>query len=1021
MLLQRASAGSGKTFKLAKTYIRLFISVLHEESGTYRLLQPAELRDNHSHILGVTFTNKATNEMKQRIVKKLAELAKPVPVKGMEPPGYKFPDYMLDFTGETPGADSVHDVIYTSPGQPASRAEITATCRTALHVLLNDYGNFNISTIDSFFQSVLRTLTYELNIDSTYHVELNDEFLAQTGVDETLTAVKENGREQAAPDFMSEWLKDIMTRRMEQGDKWNAFSQGSNGIYGEMLEMAKKMTSESFKRNLEELKDYFADGERFTRFYKATVRASGEIDGLHKECREAARRFRLMTKGDTYSRGVDTILNAIVFSSPTTPVLPSAMVIKNCNDYAGERTRSNPFKAKTPAASDPEKLALFSDLCDKLCRWQERRQYWGSVLSRLNYMGALFYINSNIERFRRANNIIPLSETNDILHRIINRDEVPFIYERTGVRLHHFLLDEFQDTSRLQWSNLRPLLAQSDSNGHDNLIIGDAKQSIYRFRNAAPEIINGGVEEDFPATRVLPDPATAGTPAYDAVNTNWRSAMHVVDFNNRLFATLASQLDADTLSHTPDMAEQTYFSDLYANTVQAIHKDKLPGYVRVDLATEGFTALGTLIDELRGRGFPLSKITVLVDNATDGRKAIKSIREHNEAMKGNDASYAPIEFISEDSLLINESPAVKIILSVLNLIAFDFIAPESTDAEPTHTSSDRMRHFELQRLVANYNIGLWNGTVNTIEEADGSEAVVSQEQLAALYRRLGAVTLPALVEGIAGTFVQEKLQGTQAAFIAAFQDVVLSYCDTYPSDIASFLQWWSDNGTRLCIAAPDGIEAVQVMTVHKSKGLEFEAVITPKADWVLGPVKENLELIWASVVPEGLSEEERADAPPRIPVTPHGGSMHDPASPFYKDYHEFFMQNRTDQLNKTYVAFTRAVRELYVYAKTTKTVSDRIGNRLRSAFDSITASSQLRDTKLLLYDGNVLEYGQKVNLNKEKNDKETTDKKRRKALEEQGVKVPEPEPEPHIIEITRYSPGHPQSSDNALFTLQDDN
>lgn len=152
MILQRASAGSGKTFKLAKTYIRLFISHRDEESGRYILLPPAGLRESHSHILGVTFTNKATNEMKERIVSKLAALGADHPEPGMEPDGWRAPDYLLDFTGERPGLSEEDDILFTAGGERASRADITRACRTALRVLLNDYGHFNISTIDTFFQ-----------------------------------------------------------------------------------------------------------------------------------------------------------------------------------------------------------------------------------------------------------------------------------------------------------------------------------------------------------------------------------------------------------------------------------------------------------------------------------------------------------------------------------------------------------------------------------------------------------------------------------------------------------------------------------------------------------------------------------------------------------------------------------------------------------------------------------------------------------------------------------------------------
>lgn len=1008
MLLQRASAGSGKTFKLAKTYIRLFISAKDEDAGFYRLLSPREVRDNHSHILGITFTNKATNEMKQRIVEKLAALACPVPAEGMEPAGYKFPDYMLDFTGEKPGADPVDDILYISKGIKATRREITETCRAALGSLLNDYGDFNISTIDSFFQGVLRTLAYELHINDTYHVELNDDYLTQVGVDDALGSVKkeESGTAADAARYMGEWLRIIMDHRLNQGGAWDAFSKrGGKGIYGELYSLARKMSLETFKRTMAGLQEYFSEPDRFLRFYRATLDKAKGVSAGHRKARTAVIRFRKATTPDNYNRGIASGLEAILGASAfDAPVVGVKFERGRTGLLADRKPGDMPFKKGSPELSDPTLTGLFTEICDALYDWQCERAYWVNVLSRLHYLGALYFVSAGIDDFREENNVIPLSATNDILHRIIGNDEVPFIYERSGVHLHHFLLDEFQDTSTMQWVNLRPLLAQSDSNGHENLIIGDAKQSIYRFRNADPSLITYGVQRDFPDTRVLPDSLTPGTPAYEAVNTNWRSSVRVVAFNNTLFSSLADMLDGGV----PGL-----FSNLYGNVVQAAAKRQLPGYINIDFTSgNGYAALGTLIDSLRERGYDMSDIAILVDRGVDGRKAISHIIAHNKEMTAQDPGYSPIEFISEESLLIGESPAVKVIVAVLSLIARDFIV--SKEAEETsggERRSNRLRLYELERLVANFHIGLSRGAIGSVAEVAETEAVITHEEIEALYRRLGAVTLPSLVEGIAATFLTEAMQTTQAAYISAFQDAVLQFCEAYPTDIGSFLSWWADNGGKLSIAAPEGIDAIQVMTIHKSKGLEFKVVIIPKADWALAPEKEEHELIWVEHTPRGLTPEEAADAPSVIPVTPHGPTMSDPSSPFYKSYMDFFMECRIDQLNKTYVAFTRPVRELYVTAPVSKSeresgVPTKIGGwiymALKSYLDAHTdapdhnlvapADCELTDT--------TFEYGEKA-APTPKTDETTNEKK--------------------YIYIDRYTPTHPVGPESAALTLPADN
>lgn len=961
MLLQRASAGSGKTFKLAKTYIRLFIAAREEGTEFYRLLTPVEVRERHGHILGVTFTNKATNEMKQRIVDKLAALSRPVPAEGMEPEGYRFPDYMLEFTGEKQGADPVEDILYVSRGIRATRREVTETCRAALRSLLNDYGNFNISTIDSFFQGVLRTLAYELHLNDAYHVELNDEYLAQVGVDEALGSVKDSHEADGASRYMSDWLRALMERRLRHGESWDAFSKrGGSGIYGELLAMAGKMSREDFKRNMAGMEEYFDEPDRFMRFWQGCLRASEKVTELHREAVEAARRFRQETSPESWNSGVATGLESILGSGPYAVPTTGVKFERGASDWPLPLSgRDKPFKKGSFEAEDGYAQDLFRNVCDTLHEWQRERAYRTTVLSRLHYMGALHFINANIDAFREENNVIPLSATNDILHRIIDGDEVPFIYERTGVRLRHFLLDEFQDTSAMQWSNLRPLLEQSEACGHENLIIGDAKQSIYRFRNADPELITRRVEEDFPQTRVAPDPALAGTPAYEAVNTNWRSSRHVVSFNNSLFSELARVLDND---------RPGVFTELYANVVQRVSHGEQGGYVHVDFESkEGFSGLGPLIDSLRGRGWRLSDIAVLTDTRGDGQKAIGHIISHNREMSASDPSYTPIEFISEESLLVGESAAVKVILAVMALIARDFIVPkEAAETEEGERKSGRLRRRELERLVANYNIGVWRGDIGCVADVAEAETVVSHEEIEALYRRMGAVTLPALVEGIASAFLTEGMQQTQAAYICAFQDAVLQYCDTYPADPGSFLGWWEENGGRLSIAAPEGTEAVQVMTVHKSKGLEFGVVIVPCADWPVGPAKEEREVMWVEHVPEGLTADEEADAPAKIPVTPNGKTMTDPASPFHEAYMRFREECRTDQLNKTYVAFTRAVRELYVTAPVSHAERKggeptRIGGWMLRALERVAAGDRrgayLVDAAECEMDGKSFSYG----------------------------------------------------------------
>ena len=951
MLLQRASAGSGKTFTLAKTYTRLFISKRGED-GRYVLRSPGEIRDEHAHILGVTFTNKATNEMKSRIVSKLAALAAEHPEAGEEPENHKTPDYLKNFTGEDPGSTDADDIIYNAAGRPASRRQIAETCRAALKALLNDYGHFNISTIDTFFQGILRSLAYELRLNDNYHVEINDDYLAQVGVDETLLDMKNSsGRRKDENFYACEWARRIAMERLEYGEDWNMFNKSgadspfnSKSLYSEMLKLARNMSKESFKLALEATGDYFKDPGRFRNFYEATRSASCEASDKRTKCKARLKEFeegmeRLHGKAwrEQLSAGMQTSLEKIRRAGAKINIETDGISKKlyGCSRYfQGESGRSDkPFKKNTPASCDSDAAALLSALADSLAEWAESSAYWDTVMSRLHYMGVMHDIRRNIEKFRTDNNVIPLSETNEILRGIIGEDDNAFIYERIGTQLHHYLLDEFQDTSVMQWENLRPLLLESEAYGYDNLIIGDSKQSIYRFRNAEPELINSHVENEIPDTRVLPDSLPKGSSQYARVNTNWRSSRHTVEFNNTVFSAMAASLQAQT----PDLAK------LYENVIQDLGNPDMPGFVRISFPTSGrgayncFAGLGAQIDELRSRGYRLGDIAVLVKKVNDGREAISALMRYNDE-HSHEEGWQPIEIISEDSLKVGESVAVKVILAVMGMISRSYRLPatETTDEETRGRSAHRkMRRYEMSQMVANFHYSRASQTSSDPFAALSGDmaAFVNEQELDKMLRELEAFTLPSLVEAIAAHLLHENISRSQAPYIAAFEDAVLEYCESYAADINSFLNWWDENGYKLTISAPEGTDALRVMTIHKSKGLEFNVVIIPKADWNIGPQKEEEDILWVSHSPHNLPPEALEDVPPLIPVTPNGRNMSDPASPFHQAYREYFNKCVCDEFNATYVAFTRAVRELHVFAPLAKSATEgnKVGICLRNA------------------------------------------------------------------------------------------
>lgn len=330
--------------------------------------------------------------------------------------------------------------------------------------------------------------------------------------------------------------------------------------------------------------------------------------------------------------------------------------------------------------------------------------------------------------------------------------------------------------------------------------------------------------------------------------------------------------------------------------------------------------LGYLIDHLRERGYRLEDIAILVNKNTEGGKVIAALLAHNARMKAINPAYRPIELLSEESLKITESPAVQVILAVLRTIGRGFLAPESAVKTPV----SKVRKYELTQFVANFHCLRAAKPDMPLEELLKSdlEQALPPEVITSMLASLPATTLPALVEGIAARFTAD-LGDNQTPYIAAFQDTVIDYCENYTPDVASFLSWWDKNGDLISIGAPSDAKAVRVMTIHKSKGLEFPVVIMPLANWSIEPDSHSLgkTMLWIPT-PGSLADALKAlpnppacrDIPGNIPITP-AFSMADSLDPTMRaSYADFAAKHIVDQLNKLYVAFTRAICELHVYA-----------------------------------------------------------------------------------------------------------
>ena len=930
--IYKASAGSGKTFRLTREYIKYLIAV-KQNDGTYRLRR--HFHKNHSHILAITFTNKATNEMTRRIIKELAVLADMVAEDERNPdvpPG-------IATTMSSSHAKFFTDELKCTPG------ELRDAARQALTNLLYDYSLFNVSTIDSFFQSVLRIFSREVDLPDNYAVELNNGYALTLGVEELFNTLDYHTIADTPEDiekrWIHDWLVEFMHNKMSDGAAFNMFSRSST-LFNDLVKAFGKIMNEDFKRWLPELRPYFTDLHRIKRF------AAGLNDIIDR------RREGLQLAADSffpsYPTGTCTSLfeKAVYKFISELPDKTGTTLPKVADDGKAGFTKTGISRSKL----GEDDFATAAQLANEVLDFYRLQIDFKIIRRNIYTFGLLSFIMKAIDSYSRENNLVLLSETNNILKEIINDDETPFLYEKLGYYLDHFLIDEFQDTSPMQWDNMRPLMMESLSRDNDDLVIGDEKQCIYRFRNSDPMLLGRTVEKDAIGRFSREDMVDIqGIKLED--NCNWRSAPEIVRFNNSLFMALAEIVDER--SGTPGKSLSA--SATYRNIVQMIdpHRNAPEGYVNIQFynteeapdegtaATDAETparktpqeeALEFMTLHLRRQlaaGYRPGEIAVLVRSHKHGELVIKHLLS---TMNSADDPLPRFDIISSDALSLSSCRSVNLIISVLRLVSLpQFMEVDKKAAAlvkntepPETTDSD---YYRRARLINRYQFYLHmhhgdgeGGALFTPAEAleaairDNSNPDTTQDDETDFHDEMKSLldmkclNLPAVVERIIDRFVPEASRKTDNLFLTTFQDIVIEYSDGGKHDIRSFLNWWDNIGRHRSIVSPADSNALTVITIHQAKGLEYPCVHIPFAD---GTLFKDGDYSWFEInktkfTERGLSED---DIPPALPMTLSSRMSTSPM--FSQGYADITSRMRVDELNVFYVAFTRATRELIVH------------------------------------------------------------------------------------------------------------
>ena len=923
----KASAGSGKTYNLARTYIANLIGVPTGKTVAvggkdYEQFTLRKMGGYHRHLLAITFTNKATNEMKERIIKQLFLLS-----KGLG-------DYIQDF-----------GIMFVN----CDFDEVIAAARKALGAILFDYANFNVSTIDSFFQRVLRNFARELDRDYNYEVQIDQDYATGVAVHDFLLELGSTDKKHAA---INKWVKDFISHNISINKDWNFFGRSDD-----LKEFAKNIYKESFREHQGEIVKYLEDigngaaASRVERFRQQIIIARNNHQKSFNESLDKYHDFfssRNIEVKDLKSQIIIKFYE-LTFSGFTSSEETSLRNLLGSADALSKKVIYANSKGKLGKGDDDE----FQKLVQETVLHYDRFLIYDSILKNIWNLGLLGKINEKLEQYRKDSNSILIADTNDLIGKAL-QSGADFIYEHVGIQFNNYMIDEFQDTSKKQYSNFVPLLKETIGRGNDNLIIGDEKQSIYRFRNSDPSLLRDVIEDDF-----------RGRVATSSLDTNYRSFRSIVEFNNELFTAVINEMKS---SGTYPLLVKTY-----NNITQKVHKSDKIGRVEVNfvpnLSKEPqtreaiFRTLPGLINSMRGRGYRLGDIAILVTSNDHGKEIIAEVMRYNESLS-DESENRPINIISSESLMLENSPSVKLILSALRFLEItQYQLPEDDDEERSEEFTKfierRINEQRYYKILHDFMASMQNaattsqpgGILHDCVENDRTETKtlttlerlkkyddITQELMPDKAAQLS--NLVNVVDKIIAKYLlNDNNTELENSYLMAFVDVVHKFSRRHNGGtIAEFLQYWDSMSEKLTLGASGSIDAVNVMTIHKSKGLEFKCVIVPCTNWSLDKMDsvfwiEKDKIINNLNFLEAIKNINQDLVPPLVPMEMSKMKKTGFLTDIYDGEYERCL---IDNINKLYVALTRPKEELHLFVPIGK--NDIPG---KTAVKKITKASNL--------------------------------------------------------------------------------
>ncbi|MCK5839143.1 MAG: UvrD-helicase domain-containing protein, partial [Bacteroidales bacterium] len=830
-----SSAGSGKTYTLVKEYIKIVLS------------NPASFRN----ILAITFTNKAANEMKFRVLRNLIILSKPVENRGSDIIKFLLPEIIsetgLDETVIAKNADKV------------------------LTLILHQYSDFAVSTIDSFIYKIIKSFSYDIHLPFDFDVELDtdkliagavDYLLGEVGIDEQLTKLLIHFTE-AKADMESDWHieKDL------QNFGRNLMDEGS---YDHLKRLKEVSLGDFFSISsilLKEIKIFENQLNSYATAALSLVEQKGLVAGAFFQSRSGILKYFEYITLKNFKK-----------------LDPNSFVLKTINE---DRWYSTSATIEQKNAIDEIKLDLrniFDDISSYSSKHYEEYLLFRLLYRNIYPLALLNEIGNIIDEIKTYNRKIPISEFNKRIAEIVLNEPVPFIYERIGEKYAHFLIDEFQDTSVLQWMNFLPLIDNALANGNFNMVVGDAKQSIYRWRNGdveqfvrLPEIFNKK------ETRIDNERQQSLQRNFKQVllDRNFRSFAEIIQFNNDFFEAILDKFPS-------------YVRHIYSDHKQKFDHDKRGGYVNIEFYDKenkekeeinfseyNLQRVIELIQEIESDEFSLSDIAVICRSNDEGSRIARFLLKNG------------IDVISSESLLLKNSSDVKFLVSFLNYL----INPCDL------LQAEIVNYLIINELITGYRLAdLTTGSAhqNNTENENNLIGFLTRFGIRISASGLLKLSVYELTEELIRIF---NLNKQVDPYVQFYMDAVFEYTSKENGGILDYLRWWEEKKDKLSIQVPEGSEAVTIMTIHKAKGLEFPVVIYPFAKL---SDRMSRKYLWVDVDNSKIAKLSTSLLSTTVDMK---------QTVYNSDYLEEYEKSLLDMINMLYVVLTRPVVRLYVISE----------------------------------------------------------------------------------------------------------